>query len=122
MNNPTDAFTKNSWVDKCMKMIPDDPLLQSRYMYYLTVIVFTGLMGFAIATWYSFFTTWGIRNLFSGLFMSAIGLMSLFGLKQTRAIYKATKYAYQNKPKNKIESIEDMQRLFNNAEIHNKKG
>src|SRR5512135_904718 len=118
MGSPADAFTKNSFIDKCMKVIPEDPLTQTHYMYLLTAIVFFGLLGYAASSWWVFAHTLKLTTFFSSLFMTAIAIMSVFGLKQTRTAYLATKMAYGFRPKNvapvpdKIESVEEMQGMF----------
>lgn len=111
MNNPTDAFTKNSFVDKMMKLIPDDPLVQAQYMYFLTLFVFVGLLGYALTAWFYVVTAFSFKQFFSGIFMTAISLISLFGLKQTRNSYKLMKMMYAQKQP-ETESIEQMQKIF----------
>ena len=114
MTDPTQQFTKNKFVDKMMGWIPQDPLTQSLYMYILTTIVFLGLLGYAIASWWGFFTTpFQFKPLFSSLFMTAIALMSVVGLKQTRDSYHMIKMMYSNKqPELKIESKDEMLKAF----------
>lgn len=113
VKNPTDQFTNNSFIDKMLKVIPQDPLTQAHYMYLLTLIVFCGLMGYAINTWWLFFTTFELRSLFSGLFMTAIGFMSLFGLKQTRGVYLATRAAYDQMENGEVKvEIEDPKKML----------
>ena len=113
MTDPTQAFTKNSFVDKCMKLIPEDALVQSQYMYYLTLFVFLGLLGYACVSWYNFFVAFSLKAMFSGIFMLAVALMSLFGLKQTRNMYIGTKQLYEMKNK-QIDntSLQDMYDSF----------
>lgn len=117
MTDVTKQFTKNPFIDRCLKIIPDDPLTQSQYMYYLTVVVFLGLAGYAITSWYTFFTTWKMSSFFSGMFMIAIALLSSFGLKQTRSNYLMVKEAVKQlkiDKEPKIESPEDMLKSFKN--------
>lgn len=111
------AIMKLGFFDKLFKLVPDDPLIQSRYVYYLTIVIFTGLLGYATVTWYTFFTSFKLNSLFSGLFMSAIALISIFGLKQTRAVYNTTKIAYANKESNNtpLESPDEMLKQFEDA-------
>ena len=40
MADPTQAFTRNQFVDKMMSWIPQDPKTQAAYMYSLTAVVF----------------------------------------------------------------------------------
>ena len=118
MIDPTQQFTRNKFVDKMMSWIPQDPLTQSLYMYSLTAIVFLGLMGYAISSWYVFFTSpFSFKPLFSSLFMTAIALISVVGLKQTRDSYHMIKMMYGNKPVEqelKLESKEEMLKAFEN--------
>ena len=85
--NPADALTQNKFVDKLLKIVPENPLAQTSYLYYLSTIVFFGLFGFSIATWVQLFNHFDWTTLFRGVFMTAISLLSLFGVKQTRATY-----------------------------------
>lgn len=115
--NVTEAFTKNSFVDKITRMIPEDPVTQTQYIYYLTVFVFFGLLGYAGVSWYTFFTTFKLSSFFSGIFMLAVALISAFGLKQTRTAYQTTKAIYSQTPKNvkiedTIESPDKMKEMF----------
>lgn len=113
MADVTKQFTKNPFIDRCMKLIPDDPVIQAQYMYYLTFVVFIGLIGYAVTSWYVFFTTWKVSSFFSGLFMLAIGLLSSFGLKQTRTNYVMIKQAVnQLDTEPKLESPEEMLKTF----------
>ena len=82
--NKTDGLIKNGFVDWCLKIVPDDPIMQSLYVYCLSVIVFVGLMGFSIASWVQTFTNFAFTTMFRALFMTAISMLSLYGLKQTR--------------------------------------
>lgn len=113
MNNPTDAFTRNKFVDKCMSYIPDDPLIQAKYIYFLSAFVFLGLLGYGITAWYNYLSTLMLNYLFSGIFMTAIAFISAFGLKQTRNSYLAIlEMKKMTKP---IESVEEMQKIFNQS-------
>lgn len=113
-----DAFVNNSFVGKIMTWIPEDPLTQAKFTYYLTMIVFLGLLGFGLTSWYQFFISWQIKAFFSGLFMTAVSILSLFGVKQTRVMYLATKAVYKNqKAQPKIETTEEMLNSFKNAKI-----
>ena len=116
MSNINEAFTKNSFIDRVMKWIPEDPLTQSKFIYYLTCIVFFGLLGYGVNSWYSFFThSFQLSYLFSGFFMTAISLISLFGLKQTRQSYLTMKAIYSTpKQEVKVETIDEMKSEFNN--------
>lgn len=105
--NITEAFTRNKFVDKVMGWIPDDPLIQAQYIYYLTLVVFLGLIGYGLTAWYSFITLFKLSSMFSALFMTAIGLISLFGLKQARNNYYLMKEMVK-KSKEPIESVETM--------------
>lgn len=112
-NQVTDQFTRNPFVEKCMSYIPDDPVTQTQYLYFLTCFVFFGLMGYALAAWYNLFSSFTWTGLFTGIFMTAIGLISLFGLKQTRNSYLYSKEMYGNKPQDKkLDSIDDMLKEF----------
>lgn len=118
-----DAFTKNSFVERIMKWIPEDQLTQSKFIYYLTCIVFFGLLGYGLNAWYNFFAhDFQLSSFFSGLFMTAVALISLFGLKQVRQQYYLLKQVYaQPKEEIKVESIEDMKKEFNNDKVQNNK-
>lgn len=97
----------NPFINFCMRKIPDDPHTQSLYVYILTWVVFIGLLGYGVISWYSFFLAGGgLKNLFSALFMTAIGLISLFGLKQTRNQYLIVKQMKENPQP--IQSFEEM--------------
>lgn len=113
INTPTDKLTKNSFIDKCLKLVPDHPLKQSQYIYYLSMIIFIGLFGYACVSWYNFATAVRWTSFFSGLFMTAVSFMSLFGVKQTRTTYKAMKAVYNMPKKDKVlESPTDMLNQF----------
>ena len=105
--NPTDQFTRNKFVDYCLSLIPDDPYDQALYMYILTGMVFFGLIGYGLTSWYYFFTTMSIKNFFSAIFMTAIGLISSFGLKQTRNQFLVMKEMKNIKP-GPVQSKQDM--------------
>lgn len=109
--NPTDSFTRNKFVEKVMRWIPDDPLTQAEYLYVLTAVVFFGIIGYAFVAWYNFFASLHLTSFFSAVFMTAIGLMTLLGLKQTRSSYHMIKEmkANQNKP---VPTMEDMLKGF----------
>jgi hypothetical protein len=115
MTDPTQAFTKNQFVDKMMSWIPQDPLTQSAYMYSLTTIVFLGLLGYAGASWWTLFANpFQAKVLFSSLFMTAIAMISVVGVKQTRDSYHMIKMMYANQqPEIKLESKEEMEKGFN---------
>ena len=109
MSNPTSQFIKNGLVDKMLSWIPDDPLTQSQYLYYLSGIIFLGLLVYALTSWYNLFTQFALKTLFAAMFMSAICLMTTFGFKSTRANYLAVKAMMSQKPQDvKIESVDDM--------------
>lgn len=112
--NPNQFFTGNKFVNKVMSWIPEDPLTQSKFIYYLTITVFVGLMGYALATWYAVIFYFAWKNLFQGLFMTAIAILSLFGLKQTRKQYYMLKnmYTQQNNIKLEVESPDKMMGAF----------
>lgn len=113
MNDPNAAFTQNTFVDKLMKLIPEDPLSQAQYIYFLTVFVFLGLLGYGVMSWFTFFTTWSFASGFQGVFMTAIALISLFGLKQTRNAYHMMKKVYSNKDTGvQVESVDAMLNQF----------
>lgn len=116
MSDVNTAFTRNSFVDKVMKWIPDDPLTQSKFIYYLTCIVFFGLIGYGLNAWYNFFAHGSLSYFFSGCFMIAIGLISFFGLKQTRQSYITLKQIYaQPKEEIKIDIVDDMKKEFDDG-------
>ena len=108
--NPADMFTKNKFIDKMLKIIPENPVYQSQYIYYLTIIVFFGLAGFAVATWIGVVTMFTWTALFRGVFMSAISLLSLYGLKQSRASFHTIRamYGKTQKQELKVESLDEM--------------
>lgn len=118
MANPTDIYTRNKFVDKMMSWIPQDPLTQSLYMYSLTAIVFFGLMGYAITSWWNLITHFKLSILFSSLFMTAIALISVVGLKQTRDSYHMIKLMYkqQNVPI-QVETKDKMLEAFNEKKL-----
>ena len=114
MSDINEAFTRNKFVDKLMSIIPQEPIIQSQYMYALTCIVFFGLLGYGLTSWYSFFTLFQIKYLFSGLFMTAIAFISFIGLKQVRDNYLMLKSLYsQPKQEDKVESKDEMLEEFN---------
>ena len=109
MSDINKSFTGNPFVTKMMSYIPDDPLTQSLYMYILTSFVFLGLLGYAVAAWWQVWVVFSFKSLFSGIFMLAIALISLFGLKQTRNSYIMTKRIYASPQKElKVESVKEM--------------
>lgn len=117
-SNPTDALTNNKFIDKMLKIVPDNPVYQSQYIYYLTLIIFFGLLGYTIAIFVELFNVFAFRSLFQGIFMAAISLLSLFGLKQSRKNYVLTKSLFNKKENVKpmkeddIESVEEMLLAF----------
>lgn len=126
MANQTDGFTKNPFVDKMMKLIPDHPLTQAHYMYVLTAVTFFGIIGYGLVGWYQFFTSpFNLKILFSALFMTAVGLMTTFGLKATRTAYLTQKVIWTQIAKDKAEkkdaqeqkeeSVDDMMAGFKDA-------
>lgn len=119
MADITQQFTRNKFVDKMMGWIPQDPRTQSLYMYSLTAIVFIGLLGYAMASWWSLFTNpFSFRILSTCVFMTAIALLSVVGVKQTRDSYHMIKLMYANhKPEIQVESKDAMLNSFNEKEI-----
>ena len=113
MTNINTAITRNKFVEFWMKRIPDDPYTQSQYMYILTSVVFFGLLGYGLTAWYTFFTGLSIKYFFSACFMTAISIISLFGLKQTRAQYLVMK-EMKNQPQKEIENVDEMLKQFQN--------
>ena len=112
------AFTRNPFVEKCMSYIPDDPLTQAHYMYILTSFVFLGLLGYALSAWWQVIVAFSFKSLFSGVFMLAIAIMSLFGLKQTRNSYIMTKRIYAApRQELKIETIDEMKKEFEGGKV-----
>lgn len=106
------------FMEKLTKLVPDEPKLQSQYVYYLTTIVFCGLLGFAVSAWIVVFTHFDWRTLFQAIFMSAISMLSLFGVKQTRANYLMIKQIYSSgKPELKVESEEEMLKGFEEVKV-----
>lgn len=98
-------------IDKILKLVPKEPKAAAQYMYYLTLILFFGLIGYAAFAWYGFFTTWNLGSMFQGLFMLAGSLLTLTAVKQTKMSYDMMKVAYsQPKPQQevKLESVDDM--------------
>lgn len=117
MSGINEVLTNNSFIDKCMKLIPEDPLTQSKFIYSLTWVVFLGLLGYGLNAWYNFFAhSFQLSYLFSGLFMVAIALISAAGLKQTRQGYLTMKKIYSRPVKKqepiKVESLEEMKSIF----------
>jgi len=109
VKTPADMFTKNKFIDWCLKIVPEDPVTQTLYMYCLTTIVFVGLTGFSIMSWMETFSSFAFSTMFSALFMTAISLMSLFGLKQTRMAYMINKeMRSQPQQEMKVESFDEM--------------
>lgn len=110
------------FLDKLLKIVPDKPLLQTRYIYYLSLMVFCGLIFYAGSIWYSVFTAFRFQILFQGIFMLAIALLSLFGVKQTRNAYLMVKQlsGTTNEIKEtaiqKVESVEEMMDGFEKKE------
>ena len=84
------------FMDTMLKIVPDEPIMQSRYIYYLTAMVFFGLLSFSVATWWAVFTTFSFQTLGQAVFMSAISLLSMVGLKQSRAGFLMTKEMVNN--------------------------
>lgn len=120
-----EQMTKNKWVDYWMGLIPEDPVTQTKFVYSLSAIVFLGLLGYTIATWYDAVVNFAFTTFFRGMFMSAICLLTLIGLKQTRNAYHITKSMYGNPiPQDntmKIESITDMMEEFNDGKDKHRK-
>ena len=115
--NPN-TFTHNKLVDKMLSIIPDHPVTQTRYMYYLSIIVFIGLIGYAASSWYEVVTNFNFGTFFRSIFMTAIALMVTFGLKQSRSAFLMTREAYKIQEQSgkvepmKVESKEDMLKGF----------
>ncbi len=108
-----DTISGNKLVNKFLDLFPNDPLTQTKFVYYLTVIIWVGLGGYAVTSWITVFTafTWG--SLFQSIFMSAIALTVTLGLKQSRNTYlmiKATMGKNASPPD--IESKEEMLEAF----------
>ena len=115
MSDPTAMFTKNKFVNKMMSVIPEDPVTQSLYMYCLTWVAFAGLLGFSITSWINTIFGFTFTMLFTSLFMTAMALISMFGLKQSRIAYHLNKEMYsqvrmeQSEQEKKVEdSFEEM--------------
>ena len=108
--------TQNKFVDKMMKIVPENPVSQAHYIYLLTFVVFFGLLGFSIASWVELFKVFTFTTMFRGLFMTAITVLSLFGLKQTRNVYLTTRKMFgvkgELKEEPKEESVDEMMEGF----------
>ena len=118
--NPN-ALTRNKFVDKLLKIVPENPISQSQYIYYLSAIIFLGLFGFAITSWVELFRFFSFQTMFRGVFMTAISLMSLYGLKSARNAYHTVRELYKSIPnqdeintiaKMNVESTEEMLEAF----------
>lgn len=105
-----------SWIDLLLRIVPKDPVMQAGYIYGLTWIIFIGLMGFSISTFVEVFRHFSFTLLFRGIFMAAITLLSLTGLKSTKQSYEMTREMYSNKGEVKqelqIESVDEMMKEF----------
>ena len=117
MKSTAEGFTKNKFVDKCVELfIPNDPLRQSQYMYYLSIVVFVGVMGYAISSWFEVFAAFEFTKLFRSIFMTAIALMVTFSLRSAKAAYDMIKKMTKGQPPHqaplKLESKEDMLKAF----------
>ena len=115
--NPTEVITRSKALDKLLRILPDDPVLKAQYMYYLSIIIFIGLLGFSIATWYVVFVKFDFVIMFRGVFMTAISLMSLFSVKALREAFLTLRSVYSNmnnQPKQeiKLESVDEMMDEF----------
>ena len=109
MNNPSDGLTKNKFVDKFLNILPDNPVTHSLYMYWLTAIIFLGLLGFSVMSWREVMFSFNGMALFRSIFMTAISISVLFGLKQVRLAYHTTKELMsQPKQEMKVESFNEM--------------
>jgi hypothetical protein len=108
-------MNKNPIVDKMLSIIPSDPVTQTLYIYTLSWVLFIGLLGYSLATWYGVIMAFNIKSLFSGLFMSAVTLMSLIGLKQARGSYLSIKSFYTKQseaPQSKEQLEEETKKLM----------
>lgn len=77
------------YLDKMLSRLPDDPVIQTRYIYYLTGIITSTLLFFTASNFWSFFMTWTWSYLFGGLLTACFFAMSLFSFKATRNTYKS---------------------------------
>ena len=113
IKNPMDDMARNKFVDKVMSFLPDDPLTQTKFIYYLYILIICGLSGYAIVSWYTTFTLFNLKTLFSSVFMTAIALMTILGFKQTRNNYLMMKEMYKQKQNQEpLPSVEDMMKVF----------
>ena len=105
-----------SWIDLLLKIVPKDPVMQSGYIYGLSWIVFIGLLGFSVSTFVEVFRQFSFSLLFRGIFMAAITLLSLAGLRSTKQSYEMTRDMYSGKEEVKqelqIESVDEMMKEF----------
>ena len=107
--------TGNFLLDRFLAIVPDDPLQQAKYMYYLSSIVFIGILGYTVVSWAGLLAVFEPKGLFQSIFMSAICLITLFGLKQARTSYHTTKSYFENMEQQKKEplpSVKDMMASF----------
>jgi len=77
------------YLDKMLSKLPNDPVVQTRYVYYLSGIITSTLLFFSLSNFYSFFTTWNWTYLFGGLLTACFFLMSLFSFNATRNTFKS---------------------------------
>ena len=99
---------RNKILDKCMSAIPQDPITQSQYMYYLTMVLFLGLLGFTLSSVYGFYVMPTFKSFFTIVFMFAATAMTLFSLKSTRAAYLMALEFLGKKEEPKEESVDTM--------------
>ena len=96
----------NPFFKHLTKLVPDDPLNQTQYIW----MVFLGLLGYAGMTWYTVVYQFAWSTFFQAVFMTAIAMLSLAGLKQTGNAYYMMK-EMMGKPKEEIK-LEDTQEML----------
>jgi hypothetical protein len=78
--------------------------------------VFIGLLGFSVSTFVEVFRQFSFSLLFRGIFMLAITLLSLVGLRSTKQSYEMTRDMYSGnkelKQELQIESVDEMMKEF----------
>jgi len=80
-------------VDGVLKWLPEDPVVVTRYFYYLQGIILLILIGFVANNMVMFFSGGGYNYLFGGLLCAVFMFMTLFSFKTARQSFKAMKNA-----------------------------
>jgi len=110
---PKQAF--DVFLDKCLSIVPKDPVKQTQYMYILNGIIVAVLFGFSVQNFYMVAKTGVLSYLFGGLLTLAFGFMSLFNFKQMRDAYKMLK-SQESSTTNAMKELgvtpEDLERAY----------